>query len=244
MNLPIGAGAAGLVVFIAIPDVEGQEAFSRGLVRKLVSSLDLGGFALLAPAMAMFLAALQFGSDTTRYAWSSPLIIGLFCGAGVAAVLFILWEWRVARETAIIPGAVIRRRQVWSSCGHIFSMSFVVFIANYFLPVYFQSVKGVGPTLSGVYLLPGILGQLSLILLSGAAGKIFPTILANCVELTVNSIKTGIFECLVSLWRSDDCSGCRPDDHIRAWYQYGALGWLPSDAWNWARCCIDNGKPA
>ncbi|KAI0134357.1 major facilitator superfamily-domain-containing protein [Xylariales sp. AK1849] len=166
INLPIGAGAAVLIVLITIPDTKGQDAFSLGLVRRLLSSLDLGGFALLAPAMAMFLAALQFGSDT-KYAWNSSLIIGLFCGAGVATVLFVLWERRVG-DIAMIPSSVIRRRQVWSSCGHIFSMSFIVFIANYYLPVYFQSVKGVGPTLSGVYLLPGILGQLSFVLLSGA----------------------------------------------------------------------------
>lgn len=172
INLPIGAGAAALVVFITFPDTKGQEAFSIGLVRKLISSLDLGGFALLAPAMAMFLAALQFGSDRS-HAWDSPLIIGLFCGAGTAAALFVFWESRVG-DTALIPGSVIRRRGVWSSCGHIFSMSFIVFIANYFLPVYFQSVKGVGPTMSGVYLLPGIVGQLTFVLLSGAAGKLTP----------------------------------------------------------------------
>lgn len=180
--MPIGAGAAVLVVFITIPNTKGQAAFSLGLVRNLFHSLDLGGFALLAPAMAMFLAALQFGSDT-RYAWNSPLIIGLFCGAGVAAVLFVLWE-RSVGDTAIIPGSVIRRREVWSSCGHMFSMSFIVFIANYFLPVYFQSVKGVGPTLSGVYLLPGILGQLSFILLSGAAGKSFAPLAVRALIIT------------------------------------------------------------
>lgn len=160
-----------LLVLITIPDSKAQEAFSLGLVRKMMSSFDLGGFALLAPAMAMFLAALQFGSGTA-YAWTSPLIVGLFCGAGAASVLFGLWEWRVG-ESAIIPGSVIRRRGVWSSCGHIFSMSFIVFIANYYLPVYFQAVKGVGPTLSGLYLLPGILGQLVFVLLSGAAGTSF-----------------------------------------------------------------------
>jgi hypothetical protein len=169
INLPLGACAAALVVFNTIPDTKGRENFSFGLVRRMFASLDLGGFVLLAPAMAMFLAALQFGSDT-EYAWNSSLIIGLFCGAGAAAVLFVLWEARVG-DTAMIPGAVIRRREVWSSCGHIFSMSFVVFIANYFLPVYFQAVKGVGPTMSGVYLLPGILSQLAFVLLAGAAGQ-------------------------------------------------------------------------
>ncbi|SPQ20692.1 ac2ce0b2-0f2c-4d86-9ef6-6ef02f7d8a90 [Thermothielavioides terrestris] len=195
INLPIGACAAVLVLFHAIPDTNGMDAFSFAFVRRTLSSLDLGGFALLAPAMAMFLAALQFGSDT-KYAWNSSLIIGLFCGAGVAAVLFVLWECRVG-DTAIIPGSVVRRREVWSSCGHIFSMSFVVFIANYFLPVYFQAVKGVGPTLSGLYLLPGILGQLSFVLLSGAAvsklGYFMPWCLFGGVMIAVGGGLTTTF---------------------------------------------------
>ncbi|KAL2139652.1 hypothetical protein VTI28DRAFT_4877 [Corynascus sepedonium] len=168
INLPICAFAAVLVLFNTIRDTKEQDnAFSLGLIRKLLSSLDLVGFALLAPAMAMFLTALQLGSDT-KYAWNSSLIIGLFCGAGVAAVLFILWEWRVG-DIAIIPGNVVRRREVWSSCAHMFSMSFVVFIANYFLPVYFQAVKGAGPTMSGLYMLPAILSQLGVVVLAGAA---------------------------------------------------------------------------
>lgn len=170
INLPIGACAAILIVFNTIPDTKGQDAFSLGLVRRMLSSLDLGGFALLAPAMAMFLAALQFGGSDPKYLWSSSLVIGLFCGAGASAVLFVLWERRVG-DRAIIPGSVIRRREVWSSCGHMFSMSFIVFIANYFLPIYFQAVKGVGATRSGLYMLPGIMSQLAFIILSGVAGK-------------------------------------------------------------------------
>jgi hypothetical protein len=244
INLPIGACAAVLVLFHAIPDTNGMDAFSFAFVRRTLSSLDLGGFALLAPAMAMFLAALQFGSDT-KYAWNSSLIIGLFCGAGVAAVLFVLWECRVG-DTAIIPGSVVRRREVWSSCGHIFSMSFVVFIANYFLPVYFQAVKGVGPTLSGLYLLPGILGQLSFVLLSGAAGKfILATVTPElALELNLCSIETGLFHALVPLRRCYDCCRRRSDDNIRAQHQYRAVDWLPVDARYWPRCCDDNGEQA
>lgn len=170
INLPIGGCAAILIVFNTIPDTKGQNTFSLGLVRRMLSSLDLGGFALLAPAMAMFLAALQFGGSDPNHPWNSSLVIGLFCGAGASTVMFVVWERRVG-DTAMIPGSVIRRREVWSSCGHIFSMAFIVFIANYFLPVYFQAVKGVGATRSGLYMLPGILSQLVFIILSGAAGK-------------------------------------------------------------------------
>lgn len=131
-------------------------------------NLDLAGFSLFALAITMLLLALQFGADN-QYAWNSSVIVGLFCGAGVAAVLFGLWERRVG-EQAIVPGSIVSKRIVWASCGNIFCMTFVVFVANFYLPIYFQAVRGVGPTLSGVYLLPGILSQLLFVVMSGAVG--------------------------------------------------------------------------
>ncbi|KAI0877510.1 major facilitator superfamily domain-containing protein [Hypoxylon argillaceum] len=167
INLPIGGFGALLLILIHIPDNAAKEPFSFALVRKILPKLDLFGFALFAPASTMFLLALQFGADN-NYAWNSSVIIGLFVGAGVTGILFVLWERRVG-DIAMIPGAVVKHREVWSSCGNIFCLTFVVFIANFYLPVYFQAVKGVGPSLSGVYLLPGILSQLLLVVLSGAA---------------------------------------------------------------------------
>lgn len=117
----------------------------------------------------MFLLALQFGADN-NFPWNSSVIIGLFCGAGLTAIVFGFWERHVG-DGAMIPGAVIKKRIVWTSCGNIFCMTFVVFIANFYLPIYFQAVKGVGPTLSGVYLLPGILSQLLFVVMSGAGGE-------------------------------------------------------------------------
>jgi len=35
-----------------------------------------------------------------------------------------------------------------------------MFCTSYYLPIYFQSVKGATPTLSGVYLLPSVIAQL------------------------------------------------------------------------------------
>ena len=47
-----------------------------------------------------------------------------------------------------------------------------MFATSYYLPIYFQGVKGVTPTLSGVYLLPMILAQLFSAIGSGILGKI------------------------------------------------------------------------
>lgn len=131
---------------------------------------DLTGFALFTPASIMLLLALQFGSG--EYGWNSPTVIGLFCGAGAVALLFIAWEWRVGDE-AMIPLKLVSQTVVWtSSLNFAFLMSVTVGASN-FLPIYFQSVKGLSPTMSAVYMLAGIISQLILLLFSGALSMDF-----------------------------------------------------------------------
>ncbi|KAI0469930.1 major facilitator superfamily domain-containing protein [Xylariaceae sp. FL0804] len=167
INLPAGGLAAIFLVFLHVPESVPKDPFSPALLHKALRNLDLFGFALFAPAAIMFLLALQFGSDDS-YAWNSSVVIGLFVGSAVTAITFGFWE-RWLGDSAMIPSKVLKKRIVWASYGNSFSLVFVVFIANYYLPVYFQAVKGIGPTLSGVYLLPGILSQILFVILSGFA---------------------------------------------------------------------------
>lgn len=52
------------------------------------------------------------------------------------------------------------------------------FTAAFFLPIYFQSVKGATPLMSGVYTLPTVLGQLVFSVLSGLISR-FTTMLCT-----------------------------------------------------------------
>src|ERR1700742_3823480 len=82
-------------------------------LRKLLGKLDLPGFAVFGPTAIMFFLALEYGGN--QYRWNSPTVIGLFVGAGVALILFLVVEWRAGDE-AMLPISMIRRRIVWSSC--------------------------------------------------------------------------------------------------------------------------------
>jgi hypothetical protein len=168
INLPIGAIVAILLFLVHIPDLTVKAPFSLALLRKVLPELDLFGFALFAPAAVMFLLAIQFGGDGT-HPWGSSTVIGLFCGAGVTAILFILWEIRRG-DRAMIPGSIAKQRVVWASTGFAAFLMAGMFVMSYYMPIYFQAVKGVGPTMSGVYLLPSILTGLIFVLVSGAAG--------------------------------------------------------------------------
>ncbi|KAI8952715.1 major facilitator superfamily domain-containing protein [Xylaria longipes] len=165
VNLPIGAIAGGLLASLRCPEQVVKAPFSLGLVRRVIPQLDVIGFIFFAPAAILLLLALQFGSGNT-YAWDSSVIIGLFVGSGVAAIIFLLWEWK-AGDVAIIPFSMVGNRIVWASTLQYVALISAVFVGTQYFPIYFQAVKGVGPVLSGVYLLPSILSQIVFVLLSG-----------------------------------------------------------------------------
>lgn len=167
INLPVGGLVGFVLLFIKIPD-QIVKSWNSPIWSLILEKFDLGGFALFAPAAIQLLLALQFGG--TNFPWNSATIIGLFCGAGGTLIAFIFWEHRQG-ENAMIPLSLISQRTVWSSCLAMMSITSMTFAASYFLPVYFQAVKGVSPLLSGVYLLPSILSQLVLAVLSGIIGR-------------------------------------------------------------------------
>ena len=167
INLPAGGAVAVLLFFTQIPSrhvkIEGGSTII-GILRKL----DIFGFVLFAPAAIQCLLALEWGG--TLYAWADSRIIGLFCGSAATLAVFLAWEYRVG-DGAMIPFSMIRQRIVWCSCL-VFSLFFGSLLnLSYYLPIYFQAVRGVSPTLSGVYLLPLIVSQIFAAILSGFLGS-------------------------------------------------------------------------
>lgn len=147
------------------PDLTAKAPFTLSLVKETIPELDLVGFVLFAPATIMLLLALQWGGND--YAWSSSVVIGLLVGAVVTAIVFIFWENYVG-DRAMLPGSAIKHRVVWSSAINGMSLMAIIFTAAQFMPIYFQGVRGEGPAMSGVDMLPSILSQLFTVVLSGA----------------------------------------------------------------------------
>lgn len=115
--------------------------------------LDVLGFVLFAGFAIMVELALEWGGSD--YAWNSAVIIGLFCGGVVSLAVFISWELHVG-DRAMIPPAVMRKRQVWTASLFFGLFSGAMLVFSYYMPIYFQAVKGVSALLSGVYVLAGI----------------------------------------------------------------------------------------
>ncbi|KAJ5928257.1 hypothetical protein N7466_007213, partial [Penicillium verhagenii] len=164
MNLPIGALVSALLLFTRIPDQKPKQPAREILRSVFMQKFDLIGFVLFAPASIMLLLALQYGGN--GYSWDSATVIGLFCGSVATFVVFALWERHMGIK-AMIPGHLVRDKIVFSSS--LLSMMIFGFTMtlSYYLPIYFQSVRGKSALLSGVNLLPTILCQLVMAVASG-----------------------------------------------------------------------------
>lgn len=163
LNLPVGGLVAALLLFTRVPEQVTKPPPGK-VVRDLPNMLDLTGFALFAPAAVMLLLATQYGGSL--YPWDSSIVIGLFCGAGGTFVIWLVWDY-YKKDAALIPLPMLRQRRVWSSCLVFGFLSAAMFSTSYWLPIYFQGVRGYSPAISGVYLLPGILSQLVGAVISG-----------------------------------------------------------------------------
>ena len=165
INLPVGGLVAVLLFMVRIPEQVAKPPPGQ-VVRDLHNMLDLVGFAIFAPASIMLLLAVQYGGN--QYEWDSPVVIGLFCGAGATFLIWFAWDY-YRGDAAMIPLSMLRKRHVWSSCLVYGFLSAAMFSTSYWLPIYFQGVRGASPAISGVYLLPSILSQLIASVVSGRA---------------------------------------------------------------------------
>lgn len=75
-------------------------------------------------------------------------------------------------DRAMIPGNLLKKRIVWVSYTFGMCNAICMLVASIFLPTFFQAVKGEGPSLSGVHVLPSILSQLLCIMSTRALGTL------------------------------------------------------------------------
>ncbi|KAM0420406.1 hypothetical protein ACHAPT_011827 [Fusarium lateritium] len=181
INLPIGAAVMIIYLFTPIPEIKAKLPV-REVLKNWFHLFDMVGFALIAPAAIMLLLALQYGGND--FAWDSPEVIGLFVGSAVTFAVFFVWEQRVGHD-AMVPLYMLKNRIVYSASFTLFFLSGVLYIGNYYLPIYFQSIKNDSATMSGVHLLPSAIGQALLALMAGvfihALGYYLPWVIIGSI---------------------------------------------------------------
>ena len=94
----------------------------------------------------MFFLALQFGGQTGD--WKTAQVIGLLSGAGVDVIVFLLWLKR-RNDRALVPPYIICQRSVAASCALAFFIYSTLLVQVYYLPIWFQAIKGDSAVASG-----------------------------------------------------------------------------------------------
>lgn len=167
INLPIGGIGVGFLLLIHIPETLKASTVTtttKPTLASVITKFDLVGFAIFAPLAVMLLLAIEWGG--TAFAWNSATVVSLFCGAGVLLIVFIFWERRAGAD-AMVPFSILRVRIVWCSFAVITCFGGAMMVYSYYLPIFFQAVKGNTPSVSGVNTLPGIVTQLFATVVSG-----------------------------------------------------------------------------
>lgn len=142
INLPF-AGLAFLFVLYALPNVRTDR-----LVR-----VDWAGSALLVMALVPLLLAFTWAGD--RYAWGSPVLLGMFAFSAAMLIVFFLSERRAA-EPVLSPD--LFRSQIFSSAALVaFLISMGLFGSIMFIPLFLQGVLGLTATNSGEFMTPMML---------------------------------------------------------------------------------------
>jgi EmrB/QacA subfamily drug resistance transporter len=152
INVPIGAVALA-VVASAVP----------GHLRRVHHIIDYVGIVVLVLAASCLVLFTSLGGTT--YRWGSPTIIALGVAGAVLVVVFALVERRAAEPVLPLHLFSIRTFSVANIVGFI--VGFAMFGAITYLPLFFQIVRGESPTISGLQLLPLMVGLLIVSIGSG-----------------------------------------------------------------------------
>ncbi|PPJ56029.1 hypothetical protein CBER1_03398 [Cercospora berteroae] len=147
INLPLDAIAIAVIVFFLKVQTP-RTPFWQGL-----KAVDwLGTFSMIGGTL-LFLFGLHYGGIT--FPWDSATVICLIVFGIVLFAAFVAIEWKFAK-LPILPLRMFKARSNWASLVAEFFHALASMGMYFYLPFYFQSVKGRSPLMSGVLLLPNV----------------------------------------------------------------------------------------
>ncbi|KAJ9143454.1 Major facilitator superfamily protein [Pleurostoma richardsiae] len=184
INLP--CGAVSIVAVLLLMKAHGQ-AKPPVTARELWNKLDLLGLVLFIPSISSLIIALQWGVD---YQWSDGRVIALLVVFGVTLIAWMAVQaWK--KDNATVPPRIFFQRTIAAGFAYSFLLTSAIMLMIYYMPIWFQAVKGVSPVTSGLYFLPFILSMSLSAILSGVftqrIGYYNPSMIASAAVLSVGT---------------------------------------------------------
>ncbi|KIX04776.1 uncharacterized protein Z518_05646 [Rhinocladiella mackenziei CBS 650.93] len=188
INLPIGAIAITAVFFFfKNPD----RRHSNLTFKQKLGQIDLLGSFFLICAIVCLLLALQWGGTT--YAWSNSRVWGCLLGFGLLIIVFTgiqLWKGDLA---TLPPRIMLRQRTVFVCAFFSAFLAMGLYTHVYYLPFYFQAVKGTTAEESGIRTIPYLVSiTLSSIVVGGSVTALGPYVPFTWVGSAIFAVGSGL----------------------------------------------------
>jgi len=196
VNLPIGIAAI-VVVRAVLPGWVGRSE-QRG------APLDLAGIAVLTAAVGLVLVGLSEHSQVPAPAWTDPRTGGLVLLGLLLIPVFVAVERRAA--SPIVPMRLLADRRVASILVAAATASFGLYAGVLLLPRYFQLVRDVSATHSGLLIYPLLLGLLVAVnvgpMLIVRRGAFRGVLLGACAVAAAGALGFATFDADTPDWQS------------------------------------------
>jgi EmrB/QacA subfamily drug resistance transporter len=155
INIPVGIAAFAIAWFtLTLPNKRAEKR------------IDLPGVVLLSLATTCLIFFTDFGGKND-YGWTSPLTWAFGAGLLVTAFAFVQVERRA--EDPIIPMSLFRNRIFINSTAIGFTLGLGMFAALAFVPTFLQMSSGTSAAVSGLLMLPMMVGLMGTSIYSGIA---------------------------------------------------------------------------
>ncbi|SDL15241.1 MDR family MFS transporter [Tessaracoccus oleiagri] len=152
--IPIPLGLIALVPIVRFMQLDHTRREAR---------IDVAGVVTLGPTLVALMLATSWGGTT--FPWMSWQVLGLF-GLGLAGLALFVWIETRADEP-IVPLRIFRNKVITFSAIGAFATAMVMFGILIYVPVFTQGVLGANATVSGLLMLPFMVGHIVFGLVAG-----------------------------------------------------------------------------
>lgn len=153
--MPIGGAAIAIIFFILRPTPPAKPNLTW---RQKVAQVDPLGELFLLPSIICLLLALQWGGVT--YPWSNGRIVALMVVFAITLLAFIFVQiWRP--DTATVAPRIFKNRSMVSAQFFTFCLASAMMTMFYYVPFWFQAIRGNTAVRSGINTLPMLLSVIT-----------------------------------------------------------------------------------
>ncbi|KAL6229714.1 hypothetical protein BDW75DRAFT_90213 [Aspergillus navahoensis] len=140
------AAVSALVGYFLIPNSHKKDSFSSSVKR-----IDFLG--VLTSSIAVILILLPISGGGSYFNWDSAMVISMLVIGGCSLIAFFLVEWKVA-ALPMLPVILFKNKVICALFLQTFLLGAVYQGYLYYLPLYYQNVRGWSPIVSAALTCP------------------------------------------------------------------------------------------